>query len=135
MMVSPERFGINSKIVLNDCLNIVLISTTGSFDEICDEFTDQDDEDKHDTTGFSIEFAKIFYKFQMSVLELENGVPQGTKIGPITFHGVSNDAAHAFFYYWKYVDDITFAENGNCKGEAIYRLILMTLWVGSYIIT
>ena len=40
------------------------------------------------------------------------GVPQGTKLGHIGFQILINDAAaDAEFEYWKYVDDLTFAEN------------------------
>ena len=40
------------------------------------------------------------------------GVPQGTKLGPIAFQAVINDAAlGGTAHYWKYVDDLTFAEN------------------------
>jgi hypothetical protein len=42
------------------------------------------------------------------------GVPQGTKIGPIGFQILINDAANnASSGCWKYVDDLTFAENTN----------------------
>ena len=45
-------------------------------------------------------------------LPLCAGVPQGTKLGPITFQAVINDAAESCYsHYWKYVDDLTFAEN------------------------
>ena len=42
------------------------------------------------------------------------GLPQGTKLGPVGFQIVINDAAQGSkSQYWKYVDDMTFAE--NCK--------------------
>ena len=48
--------------------------------------------------------------------QLHAGVPQGTKIGPIAFQAVINDAAQGCSsHYWKYVDDLTFAENRNCN--------------------
>ncbi len=43
---------------------------------------------------------------------LSAGVPQGTKLGPIGFQILINDAAEdAKVEYWKYVDDLTFAES------------------------
>ena len=43
---------------------------------------------------------------------LNAGVPQGTKLGPIGFQIIINDAASgSTSQYWKYVDDLTFAEN------------------------
>lgn len=45
---------------------------------------------------------------------LSGSVPQGTKIGPIGFQVVINDAAiDANSECWKYVDDMTLAENRN----------------------
>ena len=42
------------------------------------------------------------------------GVPQGNKVGPIGFQILINGAAaDAKSEYWKYVDDLTFAENNS----------------------
>ena len=47
---------------------------------------------------------------------LNGGVPQGTKLGPIGFQILINDAASlANSRCWKYVDDLTFAENFTCS--------------------
>lgn len=47
-------------------------------------------------------------------LSLCGGVPQGTKLGPLTFQAVINDAAVGWSsHYWKYVDDLTFANNDS----------------------
>ena len=50
--------------------------------------------------------------------QLTAGVPQGTK-RPIGFQVLINDAANAQSEYWKYVDDLTFAENtgGDDQGN------------------
>ena len=42
---------------------------------------------------------------------VKGGVPQGTKMGPLGFQIVANDAAdNATSQCWKYVDDMTFGE-------------------------
>ena len=47
-------------------------------------------------------------------LQLTAGVPQGTKLGPIGFQILINNAADdARSKCWKYVDDLTFAENST----------------------
>ena len=47
-------------------------------------------------------------------VNIKGGVPQGTKLGPLGFQILINDAASdAKTEYWKYVDDLTFAENHN----------------------
>ncbi|XP_072044204.1 equilibrative nucleobase transporter 1-like [Amphiura filiformis] len=52
--------------------------------------------------------------FNNDFLMLQAGVPRGTKIGPITFQAVIIDADQGCCS-WKYVDDLTFAENRNCN--------------------
>ena len=44
---------------------------------------------------------------------LKGGLPQGTKVGPLGFQAIINDAATdiAPKKCWKYVDDLTLAEN------------------------
>ena len=43
---------------------------------------------------------------------IHGGIPQGTKLGPIGFQIFINSAAQdSDTEYWKYVDDLTFAEN------------------------
>jgi DNA-binding transcriptional regulator of glucitol operon len=43
---------------------------------------------------------------------LKGGLPQGTKMGPLGFQAIINDAAsEAKSSVWKYVDDLTIAEN------------------------
>ena len=43
-------------------------------------------------------------------LNLTRGVPQGTKLGPIIFLAMVNDAALALANRWKYVDDLSLVE-------------------------
>ena len=53
-----------------------------------------------------------FNKTLSNYLPLNAGVSQGTKLGPIGLQVLINDAAqNAKVEYWKYVDDLTFAEN------------------------
>ena len=41
-------------------------------------------------------------------------LPQGTKLGPIGFQILINEAAENSSKCWKYVDDLTFADNSTC---------------------
>ncbi len=46
---------------------------------------------------------------------LKGGLPQGTKMGPLGFQVIINDAASdAKVSVWKYVDDLTLADNATC---------------------
>ena len=46
-------------------------------------------------------------------------MPQGTKLGPITFQIIVNDGVcNSNTSCWKYVDDLTFAENRLCKNDS-----------------
>ena len=46
---------------------------------------------------------------------LHGGVPQGIKLGSIGFQILINEAAkNSSSKSWKYVDDLTFAENSTC---------------------
>ena len=48
-------------------------------------------------------------------VSLHGGVPQGTKLGPIGFQILINEAAeNSSSKCWKYVDDLTFADNSTC---------------------
>ena len=48
-------------------------------------------------------------------VSLHGGVPRGTKLGPIGFQILINKAAEtSSSKCWKYVDDLTFADNSTC---------------------
>ena len=67
-------------------------------------------------------------------LQLTAGVPLGTKLGPIGFQILINDAAaNAQYQYWKYVDDLTFAENtgGDHQGNLQNDLQHFSDWASS----
>ena len=50
---------------------------------------------------------------------IQGGIPQGTKFGPIGFQILINDAAqNSQSKYWKYVDDLTFAENSKISSRS-----------------
>ncbi len=56
-------------------------------------------------------------------LQLTAGGPQGTKLGPIGFQILINDAASdAHSEYWKYVDDLTFAENETGNNQCHFAV-------------
>ncbi len=54
----------------------------------------------------------VRYKKKSDYVPIKGGVPHGTKFGPIGFQILINGAAKdAGSHCWKYVDDLTFAEN------------------------
>ena len=64
-------------------------------------------------------------------LSVKGGLPQGTKLGPLGFQIVINEAGNnAKSHYWKYVDDMTFAENRHyvVKGHLQDDLDDFTQW-------
>ena len=67
---------------------------------------------------------------------LSGALPQGTKLGPIGFQVVINDAAHDLgekIKCWKYVDDLTFAENRSCFQPSGLQVVLdeFTEWTNT----
>ena len=63
-------------------------------------------------TFFTTDSSVLGLTKHFPIISLNAGVPQGTKLVPIGFQVLINDAAQdAKVEYWKYVDDLTFAEN------------------------
>ena len=60
-------------------------------------------------------------------LQFTPGVPQGTKLGPIGFQILINDAAaDAESEYWKYVDDLLLLKTALVLRKGIYRMTYMS---------
>ncbi|CAH1257327.1 Hypp1820 [Branchiostoma lanceolatum] len=62
---------------------------------------------------------KVRYGSALSDWEtLTSGVPQGTKLGPVIFVCMINDASQSHDDRWKYVDDLTLGENRSVRKQS-----------------
>ena len=69
---------------------------------------------------------QVRYRGQLSPpLTTKAGVPQGTRLGPLIFLGVVNEALRSSkVRRWKYVDDLTFAQSCRLDGQSTLQGIL-----------
>ncbi|KAI8494379.1 hypothetical protein Bbelb_276050 [Branchiostoma belcheri] len=114
------KFGRYSK-ALSGCVKRqqTYVASDGECDNIIEDTDESVTVPRHITDEVVNTVYRVRYGQSLSVCEtLTTGVPQGTKLGPIIFLCMINDACQSLNDRWKYVDDLSLGENRHNSEES-----------------